>query len=265
MAGKDRKKQLARQRYERQEQRRQAQAARARRMKVIGSAVGVAVIAAGGVGIAVLAGKDDKSKADGPDAAATPSAKPGECAYTPKAGEAGAPKDLGTPPVKPAYNGPVKATIETSQGDIGLELDGAKAPCAVNSFAFLAKKDFWKKTSCHRLSASEGLKMLQCGDPTGTGSGGPGYQFANENTEGAKYGKGTLAMANAGPGTNGSQFFLVYGDSQLSPDYTVFGKITSGLDDLDKVAKGGIDKPGQDGTGQPKKKVTIQDVSIAGK
>ncbi|MFI0453026.1 peptidylprolyl isomerase [Actinomadura sp. 6N118] len=273
MAGKDRKKQLARQRYERQEQARLARETRARRVKIIGSVAAVAVIAGGGGAVATfVGGKDDKSKDKAnADAAASPStpptqaaAKPGECAYT-AAQEAGAPKDLGKPPVKPAYDGTVKATIKTSQGDIGLELDGKKAPCATNSFAFLAKKDFWNKTFCHRLSTSEGLKMLQCGDPTGTGSGGPGYQFGNENTDGAKYTKGTLAMANAGPGTNGSQFFLVYGDSGLSPDYTVFGKITSGIDVLETVAKGGIAKAGQDGTGEPKKKVTIQDVSIAKK
>ncbi|MGI5163015.1 peptidylprolyl isomerase [Spirillospora sp. CA-253888] len=275
MAGKDRKKQLARQRYERQEQRRKAEAARARRLKIVGSVAAVAVIAGAGAGVAAAVGKgDDKGSDAAADTSASPQAKPkakpGECAYTKAAGEAGAPKDLGTPPVKPVHKGTVKATIKTSQGDIGLSLDGAKAPCAVNSFAFLAKKDFWNKSHCHRLSTSAGLRMLQCGDPTGTGSGGPGYQFDNENTEGATYGKGTLAMANAGEsptggGTNGSQFFLVYGDSQLPPNYTVFGKITSGLDTLEAVAKAGIAKAGQDGTGEPKKKVTIRDVAIAGK
>ncbi|MEU5883962.1 peptidylprolyl isomerase [Spirillospora sp. NPDC047279] len=272
MAAKDRKKQLARQRYERQEQARLAREARARRVKIVASVAAVAVIAGGGGAIAAFAGsKDDEGKDANANAGATPStpaaaasAKPGECAYT-AAQEAGAPKDLGTPPVKPAYDGTVKATIKTSQGDIGLELDGKKAPCAVNSFAFLAKKDFWKKSHCHRLSTSEGLKMLQCGDPTGKGTGGPGYQFGNENTDGAKYTKGTLAMANAGPGTNGSQFFLVYGDSQLSPDYTVFGKITTGIDLLEEVAAAGVAKAGDDGTGEPKKKVTIQDVAIAKK
>jgi peptidyl-prolyl cis-trans isomerase B (cyclophilin B) len=266
VAGKDRKKQLARQRYERQEQRRLAEAARARRVRIIGAVVAVAVIAGGAAGIAVMFGEDDSSKADTASPTASPQAKvkPGECAYTPAAGE-GAPKGLGTPPVKPARTGSVDAEIKTSQGDIGLKLDAEKAPCAVNSFAFLAQKDFWAKSHCHRLSASEGLKMLQCGDPTGKGTGGPGYQFANENTEGAKYPKGTLAMANSGADTNGSQFFLVYGDSQLPPDYTVFGEITSGLDELGAVAKAGIEKAGPDGTGEPKKKVMIQDVTIAGK
>ncbi|MBW8486542.1 peptidylprolyl isomerase [Actinomadura parmotrematis] len=257
MAGKDREKQLARQRYERQQQRRAAERARARRIKIIGVAAGVAVIAAGTGAAVWYTGRDDK-KADAKTAAA------GTCSYKP-AQEAGAPKGLGTPPAKPAYTAPVAATVKTSQGDIGLQLYGDKAPCATNSFAFLAAKGFWKNSHCHRLSTSEGLKMLQCGDPTGTGSGGPGYQFGNENTAGATYKAGTLAMANAGAGTNGSQFFLVYGDSQLSPDYTVLGKITSGLDTLQAVAKAGIAKAGQDGTGEPKKKVTIQDVTIAGK
>ncbi|WP_019634483.1 peptidylprolyl isomerase [Actinomadura atramentaria] len=256
MAGKDRKKQLARQRYERQQQRLEAQRARSRRVKIIGGVAAVAVLAAAGVATAVLAGGDDKgSKAEAKG--------DGTCDYR-AAQDAGAPKDLGTPPAKPLYHGDVKAVLKTSQGDIGLTLDGAKAPCATNSFAYLAGKKFWDKSHCHRLSTSAGLQMLQCGDPTGTGTGGPGYQFDNENTAGAKYTAGTLAMANAGPGTNGSQFFLVYGDSQLPPDYTVFGKITSGIDKLQAVAKAGVATKGSDGTGEPKKKVTIQDVTIAG-
>jgi peptidyl-prolyl cis-trans isomerase B (cyclophilin B) len=258
VAGKDRKKELARQRYERQQQRRRAQEARARRIRIIGVVAGVAVIAGGAGGFVAFTGKDDKSGAD-------PQAKASGCTYTKAATDKGAPKDLGTPPAKPAQTGAVQATVKTSQGDLGITLDGAKAPCTTNSFAFLAQKKYFEKTECHRLSTSEGLKMLQCGDPTGTGQGGPGYQFADENLEGATYPKGTLAMANSGPGTNGSQFFLVYGDSQLPPSYSVFGKITSGLDVLEKVAKAGVSKPGEDGTGAPKKKVEIQSVAIAGK
>ncbi|MCP2340853.1 peptidylprolyl isomerase [Actinomadura rupiterrae] len=265
MAAKDRKKQLARQRYERQQARRQAEEARARTLKIVGAAVAAVVVIGGGTAAALVLGKDDKKKPAKPEAQATQSkAKPGECAYN-ASQDQGALKDGSKPPAKPAYNGPVKATIKTSQGDIGLTLDGAKAPCATNSFAFLASKKFWAGSHCHRLSTSAGLQMLQCGDPTGTGQGGPGYKFANENTAGAKYDAGTLAMANAGPDTNGSQFFLVYGNSQLSPDYTVLGKITSGLDVLQAVAKGGIAKAGDDGTGEPKKRVTIEDVAIAGK
>ena len=248
MAGKDRKKQLARQRYERQEARRRAQEARARRLKIIGTVVGVAVVAGGGTVVAVVMGGDEKSNADGP-----------KCTYS--AAPESAAKNVGTPPSKPAYNGPVQATVKTNQGDVVMELDGKKAPCTVNSFAFLAKKNYFDNTSCHRLT-SGGLNVLQCGDPKGDGSGGPGFQFANENTQGAQYVKGTLAMANAGADTNGSQFFMVYADSKgLSPDYTVFGKITSGIDVLEKIAKAGSDPKGD---GKPKKKVTIQDVTIAG-
>ncbi|MFI0356635.1 peptidylprolyl isomerase [Actinomadura sp. 9N407] len=259
MAGKDRKKELARQRYERQQQRRRAQEARARRIKIIGVVAAVVVVAGGAGGFVAFTGEDDKSDT------VKPQAKADGCAYTKAADDKGAPKDLGTPPAKPVNTGPVQATMKTSQGDLGITLDGAKAPCATNSFTYLAQQKYFNDTECHRLSASEGLKMLQCGDPTGSGMGGPGYQFADENIEGATYPKGTIAMANSGPGTNGSQFFLVYGDSQLPPSYTVFGKITKGLDMLEKVAKAGVTKPGQDGTGPPKKKVEIQSVAIAGK
>ncbi|QXJ20088.1 peptidylprolyl isomerase [Actinomadura graeca] len=245
MAGKDRKKQLARQRYERQEQRRQAEAARARRLKIIGSVAGVVVIAGGGTATAMVIGKDDNAG--------------GRCTYKPAQAD-GAPKNLGKPPKDPAYKGMVTATVKTNEGDVVMSLDGGKAPCTVNSFAFLAGKNFFDNSPCHRLT-SGGLNVLQCGDPKGTGMGGPGYQYANENTAGAKYLKGTLAMANSGVDTNGSQFFMVYGDSQLQPDYTVFGKITKGMDVLEKIAKGGSDPKGD---GKPKKKVTIQDVTIVG-
>ncbi|MFD0903572.1 peptidylprolyl isomerase [Actinomadura sediminis] len=255
MAGKDRKKQLARQRYERQQQRRAAEAARARRLKVFGSAAAVAVIALGGAGFFLFTGEDDPAEANAASGAATPAN--GECAYGPSDAP-GAPKDLGTPPAKPVHTGTVNATVKTNQGDVVFELDGEKAPCTVNSFAFLAEKNFYDDSPCHRLT-SGGLNVLQCGDPTGKGTGGPGYQYADENLDGATYGKATLAMANSGPDTNGSQFFMVYDDSQLQPDYTVFGKITKGMDVLEKIAAAGSEP---EGDGAPKKKVTIEDVTI---
>ncbi len=116
-------------------------------------------------------------------------------------------------------------------------MDNGKTPCTVNNFTSLAKQGFFDNTNCHRLTTSAELGVLQCGDPTGTGTGGPGYRFPNEYptnqyrlTDPALktpvlYPRGTLAMANSGPGTNGSQFFLVYKDSQLPPTYTVFGTI----------------------------------------
>ncbi|KAI8872008.1 cyclophilin-like protein [Ramicandelaber brevisporus] len=195
--------------------------------------------------------------------------RPGECAFLPTTGQGA--KNVGTPPDKPPYSSTVKATIKTNRGDIELDLDGRKAPCTVDSFTYLAGKHFFDKTKCHRLTTGA-LKVLQCGDPTASGSGGPGYEYGEENLptvpsgeETATYPKGTLAMANAGPGTNGSQFFLVYGDSELPPNYTIFGKITSGMDILEKVAKAGSDNANGEGDGAPKMEVIIQDVTIAQK
>jgi peptidyl-prolyl cis-trans isomerase B (cyclophilin B) len=271
VAGKDRKKQLARQRYERQQARREAQQRRARRTKIIGSVVAIVLVAGAGAGLAAVIGRDDKAATNtqaNAGAQATPTAqpsvtvKPGECAYQPKSEQG---KNVGTPPKKPADKGTVRATLKTNLGDIALDLDGAKAPCTVSSMAFLANKGYFDNTKCHRL-VTEGIKVLQCGDPTGTGSGGPGYEFANENTQGATYKRGVLAMANAGPNTNGSQFFIVYGDSQLPPDYTVFGKVAEGMNVVDEVAKAGAADPDPaTGNTAPKKKIEIKDVAISKK
>lgn len=258
MAGKDRKRELARQRYERQQARRAAEEAAAKRGRLVGGIVtaAVAVLAvAGGTAYALTRG-DDEAKAKGGDKTKTV-AKPGECLYEDASEKAA--KDVGKPAAKPAYDGAVEAAVKTSAGDLTFTLDGAKAPCTVNSFAHLASKGYFDGTECHRLTDN----VLQCGDPTGSGSGGPGYQFANENTEGAKYKKGVLAMANAGAGTNGSQFFIVYKDwDDLPPDYSVFGTVSSGLDKVEEVAKAGSEPAGD---GKPKKKVEIDSISIAKK
>jgi peptidyl-prolyl cis-trans isomerase B (cyclophilin B) len=160
-------------------------------------------------------------------------------------------------------------TLHTSQGDITVKLAAAKAPHTVNSFFFLAAQKFFDGTYCHRLSTSQGLQMLQCGDPTAgatpkdtDGTGGPGYSFQDENLDGATYPADTVAMANSGPNTNGSQFFLVFGDSQLPPSYTPFGTVSSGLDVLTKVAAAGISNPGQDGTGRPTLPVELKSVTV---
>jgi peptidyl-prolyl cis-trans isomerase B (cyclophilin B) len=131
----------------------------------------------------------------------------------------------------------------------------------VGSFRSLATAGFFNDTPCHRLVVQPQFGVLQCGDPSGTGSGGPGYTFNDENLTGATYPKGTVAMANSGPNTNGSQFFLVYTDTQLGPNYTPFGRITSGLDVLQKVAKGGVNGTGGDGA--PKIPVQLQKVTVA--
>jgi peptidyl-prolyl cis-trans isomerase B (cyclophilin B) len=182
------------------------------------------------------------------------------CTYTPTGNAA---RNVGNPPPKGVAAKTYKATITTSQGQIVVNLDGAQAPCTVNSFIYLASKGYFDGTSCHRLTTS-GIYVLPCGDPTGTGSGGPGYEFGDENLSGATYPAGTVAMANAGPNTNGSQFFLVYKDTQLPPNYTPFGTITSGLDVLNKVAAKGSDNSNNPGDGKPNLPVKISGVTVTG-
>lgn len=167
--------------------------------------------------------------------------------------------DVGTPPATAGTQ--TTMTIATSQGTVTVQLDPHAAPCTVASFAFLAGKHYFDGTPCHRLVTS-GIYVLQCGDPSGTGTGGPGYEFDDENlgaTSGT-YPAGTVAMANAGPGTNGSQFFIVYQDSPLQPDYTPFGRVTAGLDTVTAVAAQGTGDGS--GDGHPKVPVTIQTLSV---
>lgn len=180
------------------------------------------------------------------------------------------PPRTGRVPTEPKF---VSASMTTTEGNIGLQLDNAKAPCTVNNFASLAQQGFFDDTPCHRLTTAETLGVLQCGDPTGAGNGGPGYQFPNEYPTNqyrlsdpamrtpVRYPRGTLAMANAGAGTNGSQFFLVYEDSQLPPTYTVFGTIDeTGLATLDKIAARGVADGSDDGA--PAAKMAIESIRL---
>ena len=180
------------------------------------------------------------------------------------------PPRTGKVPTDPAQ---VSASMVTNQGHIGLMLANNESPCTVNSFASLIGQKYFDTTKCHRLTTSPDLGVLQCGDPKGDGTGGPGYQFANEYPtdqyppndpkaqEPVLYPRGTVAMANAGPNTNGSQFFLVYKDSQLPPQYTVFGTIQAdGLATLDKIAKAGVAGGGEDGP--PAEEVSITSVLL---
>ncbi|WP_062357407.1 peptidylprolyl isomerase [Herbidospora yilanensis] len=277
VTGKDRQKQLAREHHERQQAARAQRERVAKRNAAIGTTAGVVVVIAGIVAAAIFltGGSDD---ADPATAAASASANPAESAAAPAeplpfdkgtgrcdyvSDPAGGAKDVGKPDPKVAA-APAVMKIDTNLGVIQADLDGAKAPCTVGSFTHLASKGYFANTKCHRLT-TEGIKVLQCGDPTATGSGGPGYRFVDENLEGASYKRGVLAMANSGPNTNGSQFFIVYGDETdtLPDSYTPFGTITKGLDLVDKVAKAGVEGGGGDGT--PKQAVEIKDVTITGK
>jgi peptidyl-prolyl cis-trans isomerase B (cyclophilin B) len=273
VAGKDRKKELARQRYERQQRNRAIRQAKARRAKIIVSSVVVLAIASGGGAIAFAMDgsgkkKDTASASTPPSPAPSISVKPGECGYQPLSGQAAqSAKDVGTPPAKPT-KGDYEMTIDTSLGTIKATLDGTKASCTVNSFKYLSSKKFFDNTKCHRL-VTEGIKVLQCGDPTGTGTGGPKYGFANEyvpkadKSGQATYKRGYVAMAHSSaPNSNGSQFFIVYGDSPLPADYTIFGEVTKGMDVVDSVAKAGATAPDAGGNTAPKKKIEIKDLTV---
>lgn len=138
------------------------------------------------------------------------------------------------------------ATIDTNHGEIVIELDAGRSPIAVNNFVTLAKDGYYDGVIFHRVIPGF---MVQGGDPTGTGRGGPGYTFRDETEGSGTYSRGTVAMANAGPNTNGSQFFIMHADYGLPHSYTIFGQVTSGLDAVDKIAttpKDHSDRPHND-------------------
>ncbi|MFT4289314.1 peptidylprolyl isomerase [Nocardioides sp.] len=196
--------------------------------------------------------------AEDSDATSTASEGPA-CTYTADGTDSGV--DL--PPGHAEETGDVPVTITTTVGDLNLTLDAESAPCTVNSFLSLAKQGFYDNTSCHRLGVSTGFSLLQCGDPSGDGTGGPGYQFDDELTGAETYPAGTVAMANAGANTNGSQFFLVFGDTQLEPSYTVFGHFDDATTQiLAGVGAAGNDGAWGDGTGRPNTPVTFQKITV---
>jgi peptidyl-prolyl cis-trans isomerase B (cyclophilin B) len=168
-------------------------------------------------------------------------------------------KQVDSPPDHAAVSGDEAVTIATNAGDIKASLDADTTPCTVNSFVSLADQGYFDSTTCHRLT-TQGIYVLQCGDPTGTGMGGPGYSFNDELSGKETYGPGTLAMANAGPNTNGSQFFIVYGNSPLPAAYTVFGQLDK---DSLQVVQDIADKGTANGSpdGPPKETVTIESVT----
>ena len=249
-----RRRQLARQRWEKQQARRSAAAARTRRRRQIVAVVTIVALVAASVAAAVVwwpwAGDDTTTAQE------TPAPTTGTCAYTPTG--TGEPA-VGLPPAEPTEA--ITASLVIGGKPVTVELLPDAAPCTVGSFAHLAANGYFNTTTCHRLTTSDTLKVLQCGDPTGAGTGGPGYQFGIENTEGATYPAGTVAMARGDdPGSNGSQFFIVHGDSQLpaDPGYTVFGQVTDGLDVITDIAALGTADGSSDGA--PKTPVTFDEV-----
>jgi peptidyl-prolyl cis-trans isomerase B (cyclophilin B) len=273
---KERQRRLARERYQRRAARQAERYQRTRRWTAIGAACSLVVaLAVGGYFLfrgqgqhaQATAGKAGAAAGSTPSAGATPASTPTptqaeparHCTYTASPPAA---RKVGQPPARPDDKARYRATIRTNRGDIVISLRNNVATCTVNSFVYLAAKKYFNGTHCHRLTSS-GIFVLQCGDPTGTGSGGPGYKFDDENLAGAKYPAGTVAMANSGPNTNGSQFFLVYKDTTALPaKYTPFGTIVSGLKIIQNVAKAGSDNANGPGDGHPKRKVVIESVTI---
>jgi peptidyl-prolyl cis-trans isomerase B (cyclophilin B) len=289
---KERERKRARERYERQRQVRLERQRKIRKRLGIGVAVVCVLGLIVGVTLAFTLGGGSPKASSQSTAKATSSASASgsatastiaepatHCTYTTTTNGASPPS------ASPDYQATYSATLNTGLGKIGINLLNSKATCAVNSFVHLASTDFWNNTQCHRLSTTAPLYMLQCGDPTAKasqqlscssatlGTGSPGYEFENENLaglppvpgsggQGATYKAGTIAMANSGSDTNGSQFFLVYKDTTLPPNYPPFGTITSGLDILQKVAKAGTSCTYRSGGGVPKEKVVIDSVTV---
>lgn len=278
-----RRRQLAREKFERQQARRVDHHRRSRRRNAV-AAVVVAVVLAG-AGTAWAAGAFDGSSKKKDDAAgATPSATapttaasqvPDPC-QKPAAGNPATATWKTAPAMSIDKSAKYTFTISTTCGDIPISLDAAKAPATVNSFKFLADKGFFDHTRCHRLTTA-GIFVLQCGDPTASatspgGSGGPGYTIPDENltafgkadpsSQTVTYPAGTVAMANSGPNTGGSQFFLVYKDSPLQPNYTPFGTMSAdGLKVLDKIAAAGENSGGK-GDGAPNATAVINKATV---
>jgi len=173
-------------------------------------------------------------------------------------------KQNNPPPSKPVAGGEVTAVVKTTIGDMTFTLDADKAPCTVNSFISLAQQNYFNASHCHRLTTLDtgGIAVLQCGDPTATGSGGPGYTYADEVDGSETYGPGVLAMANRGPDTNGSQFFIVYDDSPLDPAYTVFGHVDDAtVQAISDLAAEGVTQT-DTGMTAPKEDVEIESVTF---
>ena len=301
MAGsRERERRRARDRFEQQRAARLERQRRNRRRAGIGLAVVCVLGLIAGVTTALVSGGSTPTAAKKPSSTVSATASPSasasatasasaaavtepaqHCTYTSSTG--GTVVKASLPTASPDYKAAYTASINTNLGPIKIDLANSKATCTVNSFVHLASTGFWNNTQCHRISDSGGLYMLQCGDPTAKasqklsctsqtlGTGGPGYEFANENlaslgsSASVTYKAGTIAMANTGgAATNGSQFFLVFKDTTLSPAYTPFGTITSGLDILKNVAKAGTSCTYEGaGGGVPKDKVVIDSVSIS--
>ena len=272
-SSREREREYARRRYEKwaaKQQEREVARRRARRNAMAATGAVVAVLA---IVLGTVAFTHRSSSPSPAAAAASPTSSPSSAASS---ASNPCPSPSVTPPATPASFKEVppkslaegkqwKLTLVTTCGTVTMQLDGAKAPQATASAIVLARQNFWAGTPCHRLT-TEGIFVLQCGDPTGSGSGGPGYSFGPvENApKGGVYPAGTIAMARSNsPDSNGSQFFIVYKETNLPTDgggYTIFGKVLSGLDVVTKVAAGGSQPTGD---GAPVRPISIVSATVA--
>lgn len=268
----ERQRAAARARLEKEMAERAAKARRRRRTQaIVGAGAALVLVVAGTVWLATTLSGDDET-----DSAAQNSNLV-QCGWTDIPAEQRSPaiKDVGVPDTQQEPVGLQTLTIDTNLGPITARVNRSLVPCTAASFTHLAEKDFFDNTKCHRL-VTEGIKVLQCGDPSATGkgwrktdgTGGPSYRLPEENLPTDKrppYPEGVIAMANSGqPGSTGSQFFIVYGDSPLDPNYTVLGTVTAGMDIVKQVGAAGDDGAyaQQAGGGHPKKEVVINDLTM---
>jgi len=276
MSTQKREREFARAKYERQQAKRSERTLRAKRNQRITAVSVVAALVVAGVGFTVYSATSEDAPLVASDTqapATLATEEPVDPAATEPTNEAlaldcapaGTPRadDISYPDgPQPATTTPSTLTLDTNCGQIVIALD-ANAQRTVASEAFLASSGFYDNTLCHRLT-TEGIFVLQCGDPAGNGSGGPGYSVPDENVpaDGAgNYPAGTIAMANAGPGTSGSQFFIVYADTTLPAGYSIWGNVVSGLDIVQEVASAGVQGGLTDGT--PTQPVFINSATVS--
>lgn len=270
-SNRDRQRANARARLEREMAERAERSHRRRRTQLALAGAATALLVIAGVVWLVVVNRDDSKRAG-----ASPSASGKTCDWGPLVDPSASPKpsipaeikEVGKPPVNEPRSGTQLMTMTTNLGVVKIEMDTSVAPCAAASFTYLAGKKFFDGSKCHRM-VTQGIYVLQCGDPSATGKGGPSYRFAEENLPENRrpaYPEGAVALANTGqPASSGSQFFIVYKDTDLPAKYTIFGRVTEGLDIIKKVAEAGVtpaaDAQGE-GDGAPKTEVKITSVTV---
>jgi peptidyl-prolyl cis-trans isomerase B (cyclophilin B) len=267
----DRDRERAKRRHVRRQAALQARAQRNRRnQQVVGAVLAVLVVVGG---VFLLSQQLNGSSSGGSTAVGAPSkasASPSSAPKTATGSSSPTPtksaKQYAKAPARTLAQGKTwNATVRTNRGALSVQLYGDKAPQTVSSFLFLSRDKYYDGTPCHRITLGAPLQVLQCGDPTGSGSGGPGYSYGIENApKNGQYPAGTLAMARTqDPNSNGSQFFITYADSTLPTQgggYSIFGRVTKGLDVLTSVAKEGTANGESDGA--PKNPVTITSITV---